>query len=176
VVLVAQRLDREKETAVALRAWAASRLADDDWRMEVAGSGAERAALEELVRQLDLTDSVSFLGLVDDLPQRLADAGVFLATTPVEAFGLAVAEAMASGVAVVAAAGGAHAELLGVSSPGLFVVGEWNAAAERLRAFTADGALRLAYGEALRGRQQSLYSIKTHVASLVEVYEDLAGL
>jgi hypothetical protein len=40
VVLVAQRLEREKRTDVALHVWATSGLADRGWRLEVAGSGA----------------------------------------------------------------------------------------------------------------------------------------
>ncbi len=44
VVLVAQRLEQEKATDVAIRAWARSGLAELGWRLVVAGSGAEGAA------------------------------------------------------------------------------------------------------------------------------------
>src|SRR5690606_14672302 len=46
-VLVAQRLQPEKSTEVALRAFALSGLADAGWCMRIAGSGPERSALEQ---------------------------------------------------------------------------------------------------------------------------------
>ena len=46
VVLVAQRLEREKHTDVAVRAFAASGLADAGWRLKIAGDGALRGELE----------------------------------------------------------------------------------------------------------------------------------
>ena len=41
-----QRLEPEKDTMTALRAWKASRLAEEGWSLRIVGAGAERAALE----------------------------------------------------------------------------------------------------------------------------------
>jgi hypothetical protein len=49
VVLLLQRLEREKETMTALRAWERSRMFDEGWSLRVVGDGAERTALESWV-------------------------------------------------------------------------------------------------------------------------------
>jgi hypothetical protein len=49
IVLVLQRLEAEKDTRTALLGWAASGLARKGWTLRVAGEGAERKSLEQLV-------------------------------------------------------------------------------------------------------------------------------
>ena len=93
--------------------WAKSRLADGGWRLLIAGSGSLETPLRELAKALGVEDCVSFLGHVADTDSLLRDAAVLLAPAPAEPFGLSVAEAMAFGVPVVAARGGAHPETLG---------------------------------------------------------------
>src|SRR5712691_4170767 len=46
VVLVLQRLEREKDTLTALRAWRESRMFEAGWSLRIVGDGAERGALE----------------------------------------------------------------------------------------------------------------------------------
>ena len=70
VVLVAQRLEAEKDTATALRAWARSGLAEAGWRLVVAGRGAEHTRLERLARELGIERSARIEGFVDDLHSR----------------------------------------------------------------------------------------------------------
>jgi glycosyltransferase involved in cell wall biosynthesis len=134
VVLVVQRLEVEKQTAVALRAWALSGLGVEGWTMEIAGDGVERPALERLAAELGVSKSVRFLGFADDVAARMSRARILLATAPAEPFGLAVAEALAAGMVVVAADGGGHRETVGRVSPELlFPVGDHAAAARALR-------------------------------------------
>ena len=61
-MLVAQRLEPEKETDVAVTAFAGSGLADRGWRLELAGDGAERRRLEAPGGELGLASSTDFLG------------------------------------------------------------------------------------------------------------------
>ena len=73
VVLVAQRLEPEKRTDVALRAWAASGLADRGWRLQIAGDGAERDDLEcSWPTHFRIEDSVDFLGRAQDVDSLMA--------------------------------------------------------------------------------------------------------
>jgi len=176
VVLVAQRLEPEKNTATALRAWAASGLGDRGWRLVVAGEGKERAALDALAHELEIGSSVEFVGTVDDMPIRLARAGAFLATATAEPFGLSVVEAMAAGTPVVATATGGHRETAGrVSSDRLFAPGDADAAATILIELAGDPAKRAAYGEALRHHYRAELTIEHHAARVHEVYRGLTG-
>jgi glycosyltransferase involved in cell wall biosynthesis len=174
-VLVVQRLEREKDTATAVRAWQRAALRHEGWRLQVLGAGAERGVLESLVRDLDLAASVELLGSVDDVAARLGTASLLLATAPAEPFGLAVVEAMAVGVPVVAADGGAHRETIGPASPDtLFAPGDDVAAARLLEALAADPARRAALSASGRARFEAEYTVERHVDRLEALYERVA--
>lgn len=177
VVLVAQRLEAEKQTDLAIRAWSASGLAAVGWELVVAGRGSQADALQRLVDGLGATESVRFVGHQADLTPRLAEASMLLAPTPDEAFGLTVVEAMASGLAVVAAAAGGHLETVGpVASDWMFAPGDPVAAAGRLRALADSPEDREALGRRLRGRFEAEYTIEHHVDRLEALYRDVTSI
>jgi len=173
VVLMAQRLEAEKETAVGLRAWAESGLAATGWQLRVAGAGRERASLERLAADLGVAGSVAFLGRISDMDLCRSEAKLFLATAPAEPFGLSVVEAMAAGLAVVAADGGAHRETLGDDPALLFPPGDVAAAALRLRQLSASPQKCTEMGEALRQRAVTLFSVDRHLDGLEAIYDSL---
>ena len=172
IVLVLQRLEPEKSTDVALRAWAYSGLGEQGWRLQVAGTGRQRADLERLARALGVAATVEFLGWVDDPAGFLATAGLLLAPTSVEGFGLSVAEAMAHGLCVVAADGGAHRDVLGPAGV-LVPPGDATEAGQQLRALADDPQGRARRGAALRARQQELLSMSAHLHGVERVYAEL---
>lgn len=175
VVLMAQRFEAEKQTEVGLRAWALSGLAAHGWSLHLAGRGAAEERLRHLARELGVADSVSFLGFVDDVIDRMDRCGVFLATAPTEPFGLSIAEAMSGGALVVAADGGAHAELL--DRPDLkFPVGDAGACSELLRNWCVDVSARRAAGVRLRERQHAVFDATRHTDRLMRVYADACTL
>ena len=173
VVVMLQRLDDEKSPDVGIRAWAVSGLADRGWRLVVAGSGVLRPAMEQLVLALGCSTTVSFAGLVADTDGLLAGASILLAPAPNEPFGLSVVEAMSHGLAVVAAAGGAHIETVGDDGI-LFPPGDVEAAARGLAMLADDAGTRRAVGTALRYRQQERYSLALHLDRLESLYRSLA--
>jgi glycosyltransferase involved in cell wall biosynthesis len=172
VVVLAQRLEPEKDTGTALRAWAASGLADAGWRLVVHGTGSESGRLRELAASLSVNESVTFAGFTDDVRAVLRTAEIMLAPAPAEPFGLAVVEAMAEGTPVVAAAGGAHPETLGPDGR-YFAPGDVDACAAQLRALGhAAEDERRAVGARLRERQRTLFGIGTHVDQLERLYRE----
>ena len=66
------------------------------------GDGPDRAMIAERVAELGLTDYLTFAGQVYNMPDRLAEADLLLFTSKNEAFGMAILEAFAANVAVVA--------------------------------------------------------------------------
>jgi glycosyltransferase involved in cell wall biosynthesis len=175
VVLVAQRLEREKSTDVALRAFAASGLAAQGWQLHIAGTGSEEPALRHLAHQLGLTGSVTFLGFVNDVPDRLGRAGIVMAPCSVDAFGLTVAEAMACGAPVCAANTGGHWELFAGLNPAVFEPGDVFGAANALRMLASDSSARANLGARLRMRQRTDFSLTQHVAQLDALYSEVAA-
>lgn len=110
-VLSVGRLERSKRVD---RLLAAFRLVPEPAQLLVIGAGSERGRLEGLAADLNLRGRVRFLGRIDDadLARWLCTAQVLCSLSEHEAFGLAPAEALAAGAAVVLSDIPAHAELL----------------------------------------------------------------
>lgn len=170
-VLMAQRLQPEKRTRIGLAAFAASGLADDGWRLQIAGAGPELPLLEQDAASLGVSRAVDLLGFRDDVAQLYRRAGLFIAPCAVEGLGLSLLEAMATGLPAVAADAGGHSEILaGLDSRALFPPDDVDAAARSLRALADDEAARAALGAAGRERQRAEFSIAAQLAGTDAVY------
>lgn len=168
-VLMAQRLEAEKRTDLGIRAFARSGLADEGWTLEIAGDGAQRALLEDLAAQLGV--DARFLGFRDDLATRYRTAGLLLAPCTVEGLGLAIIEAMATGLPVVAADAGGHRDLLdGLDPRAMYSPHDVDAAARSLRSLGGDAVGRAALGAAGRARQRTAFSIRSQATGTEAVY------
>jgi glycosyltransferase involved in cell wall biosynthesis len=174
LVLVAQRLEREKRTDVALRAFAASHLAEEQWTLQVAGAGAQRRRLERLAKDLGIGESVRFLGERTDIDRLMNRAAILFASRPDEAYGLSVLEAMATGLPVVATAFGGHLETVGsVEGAALFAPGDAAHAGRLLAELAHDRARRDAYGKALQAAQRKRFTLEAQVAATDAVYRSV---
>jgi glycosyltransferase involved in cell wall biosynthesis len=106
-------LEPHKDHATLVRGAAVLRDCGLPLQMEFAGDGSLRGRLEQLVRQHGLEPSVSFLGMRRDVRELLASWDLFLfSTTQDEGLGIALIEAMAAGVPVIASDVGACREVL----------------------------------------------------------------
>lgn len=170
-VLMAQRLQPEKQTALGVRAFAASGIAADGWTLQIAGIGAQEAELRALVAELDIADAVEFLGFRDDLPHLMQTSGMLVATTPNEGLGLTVIEAMASGLPVVASAAGGHLDTIGdVEGGALFAAADADGAALLLRELASDAQRRDELGAAQRDVQRSRFTLRAQADQTEAVY------
>ena len=70
-------------------------------RLILIGDGPERVSLEDLCRELKISDKVIFLGKQESIETLLNIADVFFLTSDHESFGLSALEAMSCGVPVV---------------------------------------------------------------------------
>ncbi|BCJ44802.1 GDP-mannose-dependent alpha-(1-6)-phosphatidylinositol dimannoside mannosyltransferase [Actinoplanes ianthinogenes] len=114
ILLHCGRLSAEKDPRLSLHALAGLRAAGTDAVLVVAGDGPLRAPLEREAAARGLP--ATFLGHVADprlLAALLATADVALAPGPIETFGLAALEALASGTPVVARTSSALPEVIG---------------------------------------------------------------
>jgi glycosyltransferase involved in cell wall biosynthesis len=170
VVLVLQRLEPEKDTLTALRAWQESGLADDGWRMRIVGEGSERPLLEQWIAE-DAVPAVDLAGWSDDPDAELAGAGVLLAPTPGEGGGVAVLEAMSAGVPVVASAAGGHLETIGrIEGMPSFSPRDAAGAASGLRA-VLDESLRTELSRRVRAAALTRITLAEHVDRLLAEYD-----
>lgn len=173
-VLVAQRLEPEKETDLAVRAFDFSGIAALGWRLDIAGDGSLREPLVALATRLGVADAVDFLGHRADVPDLMATAGLLLAPGRREGYGLTVVEAMSAGLPVIAAAGGGHLETAGlVLDAALFAPGDVSHAGRLLRELVADLPRRNRYGRALQVAQREALSLSAQAAATEAVYRSV---
>jgi glycosyltransferase involved in cell wall biosynthesis len=90
-------------------------------RVAIAGRGDQEAPLRALAAQLGLADRVHLLGLRDDVETVFAAADVFVQPSLSEGLPLAVLEAMATGLPVVATSVGGIPEVIADGRTGLLV-------------------------------------------------------
>ncbi|UCE85641.1 MAG: glycosyltransferase [Deltaproteobacteria bacterium] len=183
-LLSVARLVEEKGIAFALRAVARLAPRFPGLRYQVIGEGPLRGSLERLARQLGISDRVVWLGALprDRVRAYYADAhlfalpGVRARNGAEESQGLALIEAQASGLAVVASDVGGIPESLRNGRTG-FLVPERDveALAERIAALIRRPGLRAAMGRAGRAFARRHFDRNVLVDRLVSLYEEVVG-
>lgn len=141
-VLMVARLDLIKDQATLLRAFAAAR--QPGWQLQLVGEGPERPRLEALSRELGLDPAAVLLGRRSDIPELLGQADLFaFSTTAAEGFGIALIEAMAGGLPILASDVPACREVLKDGAAGeLVAAGNHIAWSDRLRQLMTDASSR----------------------------------
>jgi GalNAc-alpha-(1->4)-GalNAc-alpha-(1->3)-diNAcBac-PP-undecaprenol alpha-1,4-N-acetyl-D-galactosaminyltransferase len=97
-LLAVGRLDPRKGFDLLLRAFDRIHDRHPDWQLTILGEGAIRAELEDLRSQLQLTDCVHLPGAVSNVSDYLRQADLFVMSSRVEGFPMALCEAMACGL------------------------------------------------------------------------------
>jgi len=80
-------------------------------KLLLVGDGPERSTMEQLSRELDLCNDISFLGKQEQMEEILAISDAFLLTSEYESFGLVALEAMAAHVPVISTNAGGLPEI-----------------------------------------------------------------
>jgi len=143
----------DKLTSYRILGDALSRLLDLPWSLEVVGDGPARPGVEDALGVV--ADRVTWTGSLGDLliAERLALADIFVWPAYNEAFGMALLEAQASGLPVVAGMTGGVGELVACGITGLLVApGNASAFAAAVRTLIRDAKRRHAYATAARRR------------------------
>jgi len=144
------RLVPQKGFDVLVRAFADAAPRLPGWRLLIAGEGPARESLQALTDELGIADRVALPGVVRDNYGLLRRASIFVLASRFEGFPNALAEAMASGRAVVATdCPTGPRELTRDGTAGMLIpVDNVAAMSEALRRLGHDGDLRHRLGEA----------------------------
>ncbi|WP_322613553.1 glycosyltransferase [Dermacoccus abyssi] len=158
-------LDSRKAVDDAIRVVAAC----PDTTLTVIGDGPDRSKLEALAAQV-APNRVHFSGRVTDVAGALRGHHVILSTSKYEGFGLAVAEAMAAGLAPVVPDVPGLREVVG-SADYAFPPGDLTEATRILEDFVEHDRTRLAVAGQAR-EQARKFSIVATVAAYAQLYEE----
>src|SRR5437660_3453253 len=172
------RLEPYKGVDTALRAVAAARNGGRDLHYLVIGEGKKGKEYKKLARELGIGDAVRFTGNVPDrdLPALYNTAQVYLGVsrradaTRVEGFGVALAEASACGLPVIAGQSGGLAEAIKDGDTGFVVEPtDVDAVTVALQRLLADQLLARRVGQAARQAVESYYNWDRVVRDLREI-------
>jgi glycosyltransferase involved in cell wall biosynthesis len=170
LITVAMMRAGDKLTSYQILGDALSRLVDLPWSLEVIGDGPARCDVARALATLE--GRVSWMGSLDrkSVAERLAAADLFVWPANNEAFGMALLEAQASGLPVVAGAAGGVEEIVLSGSTGLIVpAGDALAFAAAVRSMVIDRGCRSAFGAAARQRVLRDHDLPVAARTLADV-------
>lgn len=171
------RLVPEKGVAWLIRAFAR---VNNDAKLEVAGAGPERPALEALARHLGVADRVQFAGWLDApaAMQRLQSArAVVVPSVWHEPAGLVTLEAAAMGKpAIVSCVGGIPEYASRLGSCRLVTANDDAALASEIETLASDPAQAGELGQTGRRNAQLHFGVDAHLAQLDQAYRDANDL
>jgi glycosyltransferase involved in cell wall biosynthesis len=140
--------------------------------VDTSPTGEVRKKLEQLVNELHLNDRFHFLGWLDDSAKLLAALDVFVSASETESFGLAIAEAMAAGTAVVATATDGAKEVVQNQETGLLVpIGDVARIAAAIESLLTDAENRGRLGSRARAAVASQFSLRRMVDEIEAIYK-----
>ncbi len=173
VVLYAGRLSPEKGVDVLIDGWAEARRRGALGTLCLVGDGPERQALAQRARDHGILGAVRFAGATDDVAPWLRAADVFALPSREEGLSLALLEAMASGLPVVASHVGGTPDAAGGTAV-LVRPGDPRAIADALAAMLDDPERAGALGEAARRRALARFDIGQVARRHRELYREAA--
>lgn len=125
-----------------------------------AGQGRERKALEALAARLGVSERVRFVGFVGDIADFLESVDIFVLPSLFEGLGVAILEAMAAGLPVVATRVGGIPEIVEDGTTGLLVPPRDAAGlAAAIARLAGDAGLARRMGEAGLARVRERFTI-----------------
>ncbi len=154
------RLVAEKDYPTLLAALAILKTENVRFFAEIAGDGPLAADLKERARALGLADVLRFRGNCDNVPAFLQELDIYVLSSRHEGLPIAVLEAMATGLPVVATRITAIPEIVEHDCTGLLVPpGDPAAMAAAIGLLVNDGSRRRRLGQAARALVSARYTI-----------------
>jgi phosphatidylinositol alpha-1,6-mannosyltransferase len=183
-VITVARLETYKGIDTALKAVAECRRGGIVVNYLVVGAGKKKSTYLKLAEELEITDAVRFVGNVPepDLPLLFNAAAVYVGVsrradgTRVEGFGVALAEASACGLPVIAGESGGLAEAVSDGQTGLVVDPDDPAAvAAALKRLLEDQLLARRLGQGGRKAIESFYNWDRVISDLRDIESQVSS-
>lgn len=177
-ILYVGRLEKRKGVKYLIQAFAELLKVMPEVRLTIAGDGPDREKLIRYAEELDVQDSINFLGFITDEKKQnlLREAALFVSAALYgESFGIVLVEAMASGTPTIGGDNSGYAFVLqGRGALGLVKPEDSELFANRMAVFLTDMKLRVLWQEWATNEVKK-YSYKSIVDSYEKIYHELAG-
>jgi glycosyltransferase involved in cell wall biosynthesis len=177
LIAVAMMRHGDKLASYRLLGAALAELLDLPWSLDIVGDGPARAEVECALAPLG--SRIRYRGVLDEaaIAAALAEADLFVWPAVNEAFGMALLEAQASGVAVVAGASGGVAGIVVAGETGALVPpGDVTAFAAAVRRLVLDRETRAAMGVAACAKVEREHDLPAAATRLAAALDQLGGV
>ena len=171
LVLTVARFTPQKGHAVLLAAVPTILAREPRAKFLFVGRGPEQAAIEEQVRDAGLSDAVRRLGQRDDVADLLASADLFVLPSHFEGLPLALLEAMADGVPVIASKIGGSVEAMGSQHPFLVPPGDAEALASAIIDALGNPAVARCSADTAQARFKAQFSADRMMRETAAIYD-----
>lgn len=174
-VIMAARACHQKDHDLLLKSF---QECDTSFRLVLVGEGTDSPDFHDRVRAgaPGKHTQVDCLGLSDQVPQLLAQAGIFVLCSRYEGLPLSIIEAMCAGLPIVATDVGGVSELIEDGVNGFLVpAGNQAALTDCLDRLQSDPALRVRMGQASRERYLANFSDTQMAAAVAQRYRAMLG-
>ncbi len=161
-----------------IRAAAAVRARRDDVEFIIAGedkslSGEHRRSAEKLIDELNLKQHVRLIGWVEDAAKLLSTLDLLVSPSRSEPFGLAIVEAMAAGVPVVATMSEGAKEIIDDNRTGrLIPIGDVEALARAIDGLLSDSEERVRLSKNAERAVRERFSLERMLSETEQVYRE----
>ncbi len=147
---------------------------DKPVRFVFVGNGPDREKLEAKVREMGLEERVLFLGYQQDIASILLASDIFLLCSQSEAFGIAILEAMACQLPVIATSTGGITEIIGkdLSAGRLVDYGREDQLSNELIQLIEDKAMRRELGTCGQALVESKFNLNQTIQETLKLYEN----
>jgi glycosyltransferase involved in cell wall biosynthesis len=144
-------------------------------RLLLAGDGPCRAELEQLAKNLGVSEAVTFAGFVEDVDRMYAALDTFLFPSLFEGMGTSLQAAMAWGLPAISTARGGLAEVVDDGETSLVVEPDGKQFAAAMRRLLREPGLRERLGRAARREVEIRFSADRMVNNTLRVYKEVSA-
>ncbi|HAZ10404.1 MAG TPA: hypothetical protein DCY56_04785 [Candidatus Omnitrophica bacterium] len=165
------RLHPQKGQLCLIEAFKLLNKSAENCKLIILGKGHMEPELRRKVEEYNLGDQVIFLKDRADVPSILVACNIFVFPSIYEGFGIALIEAMASGLAIVASNIESLREIIDDARNGILIEKENHMKlAEAISMLIKDEKMRLSLGEMARKKAFEMFGIKEYVKKLEALY------
>ena len=188
-VITTARLSKEKGIDILLRAWDRVVRQEKGLKLIIVGDGPLAGELKKLSESLGVTESVTFMGMIQNVMDYLKNADLFVLPSRAEGLSNALLEAMSYGLPCIATNVGGNFELIGEDeqkkiTPGKFIMArngllvnpdDVEGLSDAMLYFIGNGLEREGMGNRGRSYIQENYSIDLIADKYIELYQRMVG-
>lgn len=166
------RLTEVKGFDLLIDAFALIHKKHEDWKLKIVGDGELRKALEKKVKDLNIEESVTITGFVNDVYSELKDAGIYVVSSKSEGFSMSFIEAMECGLPIISFDLPSSREIMGENYWGIVPNNDVYKLSEAINKLIASESLRANLSEVSLNRIQK-YSIDNVNAQWINLIKNL---